>query len=246
MIKRNQRLKHLFVALAVIAPALFFGTPAVTSAEAPKKSYFFDLHEVVVLKAKLAGLINGLLSPTSWPLRTIASSIVNLSCNQIRAIGNVIRDNKLTADLIVVARKEGNPYLISLILTVDTWVKPVAGMAELLKELRAKGHSLIICSNISSEALEILKVNHKELFDLFEGEPQICSADNRHANGKIIAKPDVEFYQQCGAKNNVGLQDVIFVDDQKKNTDAAIVAGIKNSIQFKNVTQLRHDLALIA
>lgn len=242
MIRLYNRFKHLFFALAIGASAIFVPTPTLTIPEADKEVVFlWDIHEVLLHKIQKWWALKHIGLPIYWPstiFRFIKSGI-KLTSRQRAMLKKAMREEGSTADLIDIACKEGNTTLAKLIIEIANYVKPVKGMEQLVRTLKNNGYRHFIGSNISSQAFDKLKCDHKKLFALFTGIPQVCRVDKRHADGRIIAKPDGAFYEEFLKANHIDLNTtrVIFIDDKPANIAGARRAGLE-AIEFKNVKQL--------
>jgi putative hydrolase of the HAD superfamily len=105
-------------------------------------------------------------------------------------------------------------------------------MIELVKSLKEK-HNLIVLSNAPKGIVEhVLESNGlRDLFDAL-----VISADI----GMI--KPSPEIYRHVLEGNGLTASDVVYVDDNPKNVEAAQAMGIK-SVIFTNIDSLKSILA---
>lgn len=103
---------------------------------------------------------------------------------------------------------------------------------QMQEELQQQGIQNCILSN----ALPILAGNNKAA-DLIPPERQFCSFDLG------LLKPDPEIYKAVRQKLNCRFDELIFVDDKAKNTQAAAELGI-NAITF-NPQTIRRDIQKI-
>ncbi|MBR4865077.1 MAG: HAD family phosphatase, partial [Clostridia bacterium] len=98
----------------------------------------------------------------------------------------------------------------------DAWpdlLYPVAGMPELVRELKEQGHKLYLLSNISIGFVEQSMKNpmYREVFDLFDGLV---------FSGPIgITKPKPEIFEYLLSTYHLRAQDCIFIDDSPVNTE---------------------------
>lgn len=106
----------------------------------------------------------------------------------------------------------------------DRWpdlLYPVAGMPELVRELKERGHRLFLLSNISIGFVEKSMKNpmYREVFDRFDGLV---------FSGPIgITKPGREIFEYLLKSNGLSAADCIFIDDSEKNVAGARTAGIE-------------------
>lgn len=111
-------------------------------------------------------------------------------------------------------------------------------MVMLMCDLKKRGFTLALFSNIGERAYADMKHKHPELFGLFDISFSPKKEDN------YLQKPQPAFFKKFltflehhGYKN----RKVLFIDDKKKNLTAAAQAGI-SSILFKSTEQLRNTL----
>lgn len=92
------------------------------------------------------------------------------------------------------------------------------GMIRIAEELKKKGYSLFILSNIHPEIYRALENNY-DFFDLFNG--QVIS-------GKLgIIKPEKAIYRELITRYELQPQESIFIDDLEENINAAGELGFK-------------------
>jgi 2-haloacid dehalogenase len=109
---------------------------------------------------------------------------------------------------------------------------PVPGTAEIMRELAARGVRLFALSNWSAETYPLVRGRFAEL-DLFEK----IFISGEHG----CAKPDERFYRI--ALDGIGLpvEQMLFIDDSRKNILAAERLGLR-SLFFTDAKALRGDL----
>lgn len=127
-----------------------------------------------------------------------------------------------------------HPALEELILHWDEPILPVAGMAELLRQLRAAGYRLFLLSNASSRLHSYFeRIPGHECF-----EGRFVSADH------LLVKPQQSIYRKfC---NTFGLDgaECLFIDDLPLNIEGAVTAGWQGLV-FHDAQTLRQDLAAL-
>ncbi len=111
-------------------------------------------------------------------------------------------------------------------------IESIEGMKDILKSLSQKYFLATLINEGSEWANYKLDVSgFREFF-----KENFISGDLK------VAKPNPEIYQIALKKLNIKPEECIFIDDQKKNCDAAEKLGIK-SIVFENPIQLKKELA---
>jgi len=111
--------------------------------------------------------------------------------------------------------------LARLIFTPEIFVRSrkisPAGIA-FIKKCKKEGHRVYGLSNWDAESFIVLKQQHPELFDLFDGV--VISAEAK-AN-----KPHSTIYQTLLNRYELKAENCWFIDDQQENIDAAKKLGI--------------------
>lgn len=130
------------------------------------------------------------------------------------------------------------PILVPFIIACTNAQKPMPEMVVLMKELKAKGYQLHMVSNCGPRRLAFTKEQFSEIVSLFD-----CIYCSNGDVTNVIKKPQQLFFDNYKAHCCVKPQEVLFIDDSKKNVSAALKAGF-NAVRFKNHHQLR--TALIA
>lgn len=115
----------------------------------------------------------------------------------------------------------------------------INGMAELIKELKELGYTQRLASNIGSNEIKLLQTKFPEVFSIFDGGKTVTyNADGTHSE----KKPSLQYFQEYKQAYNADQAlTIIFIDDKKKNVEAAAKEGFI-ALHFKNAEQLRADL----
>ncbi len=141
------------------------------------------------------------------------------------------------------AIKHENKELAELIKSVFATIeKPMTFTVNILQELKRRGYTHYIGSNIGPEFFIDLQKRMSDIFndDLFNlTGSQFAVYDN----GRELCKPSILFFQEFIDKNNIDLTKthVIFIDDKEENVKAARKIGFIG-IHYKNHMQLRQEL----
>lgn len=129
--------------------------------------------------------------------------------------------------------------LTSMIFTPELFVRSrtisKAGIA-FIKKCKREGHKVYGLSNWDAESFAILKAQHPELFDLFDG---IVVSALVHAN-----KPHATIYQMLLDRYQLTPHNCWFIDDQQENIEAAQKLGINGVIHHSNFANLIKDIRL--
>lgn len=89
---------------------------------------------------------------------------------------------------------------------------------EAVKTLKKSGYKLYVLSNWPQDSFGLIKEQHKDLFDQFDG---ILISGECHIN-----KPNPRIYQKLLTQFNLSPHETVFIDDQQINVIAAQQCGI--------------------
>ena len=109
---------------------------------------------------------------------------------------------------------------------------PVAGMYELVQELKEAGYGIYLLSNASLRQREYWPgIPGSEFFD-----GTMISAEEK------IMKPQPEIYRLCMERFSIKAEECVFVDDIQANIDGAVACGISGIVFRGDVSALRSSL----
>lgn len=97
--------------------------------------------------------------------------------------------------------------------------RPNPSMWETLRELKSRGHKLILFSNTNQMHCDYFLAKYAEVFDLFEG--QVFS----HQVG--AAKPDPVIYHHAFEKYDLIPEETLYFDDLPENITTGLQLGLK-------------------
>jgi len=141
------------------------------------------------------------------------------------------------------AMRHKNKELAELIKSVYAIIeKPMIFTVNIIKELKSRGYTHYIGSNIGHEFFVDLQMRMPEIFnnDLFDLEGSQLAV---YESGKELCKPSPAFFYEFIKKNNIDVTKtyVVFIDDEWDNIKAARKVGFIG-IHYKNHMQLRQEL----
>ena len=114
----------------------------------------------------------------------------------------------------------------------DEPMLPVAGMAELVQELKENGYGIYLLSNASVRQHEYWpQIPGWQFFD-----GKIISADEK------VMKPHPDYYLRALEKFSLIPRECFFIDDVPANIEGALYCGIPGTVFHKDVTLLRRQL----
>jgi 2-haloacid dehalogenase len=116
----------------------------------------------------------------------------------------------------------------------ETLGPPIAGMAEIVRDLDSRGVPLFAITNFSGEFFRAFVPLHPDIFGRFRDI--VVSGDEK------LIKPDPAIYALALRRFGLEGPDAVFIDDSAKNVAAADDAGI-HGLLFTDSETLRADLA---
>jgi len=109
---------------------------------------------------------------------------------------------------------------------------PVPGMGELVREVKALGYGVYLCSNATSTLHQYFdRIPGSECFD-----GKIVSADVR------LLKPQHEIYEKLFETFGLKPEECFFIDDSPLNIDGAYAIGMPAVLFRDDMAKLRADL----
>ena len=115
----------------------------------------------------------------------------------------------------------------------ETLGPPIAGMAEIVRDLDSRGVPLFAITNFSGEFFRAFAPLHPELFGRFRDI--VVSGDEK------LIKPDPAIYALALARFGLQGPEAAFVDDREDNVAAANDAGMRGLL-FTGAATLRGEL----
>lgn len=120
----------------------------------------------------------------------------------------------------------------ALVSEWDEPMMPVAGMAELVEELKSNGYGVYLLSNASIRQHEYWhKIPGWQFFD-----GKVISADEK------VMKPHPDYYRIALERFHLQPEECFFVDDVPANIEGALYCGIAGTVFHKDVPLLRRQL----
>lgn len=114
----------------------------------------------------------------------------------------------------------------------DEPMLPIAGMAEVVEELKIKGYGIYLLSNASIRQHEYWpRIPGWQFFD-----GKIISADEK------VMKPHPDYYNRAIERFHLVPQECIFIDDVPANIEGAMYCGIPGVVFHGDVQLLRRQL----
>lgn len=112
------------------------------------------------------------------------------------------------------------------------YLRPMPGMADLVRELKENGYGIYLLSNASMTLREYFgRIPGSEYFDAL-----MVSAEEK------VLKPQHEIYERLFDKFDLNPAECWFIDDAPANAEGAILCGMGATIFRGDVTRLRREL----
>ena len=119
-----------------------------------------------------------------------------------------------------------------LIFNWNRPLMPIAGMAELIRELKEKGYKIYLLSNASVDLRKYFhRIPGSECFDGL-----MVSAEEH------LLKPQHEIYHTLYSRFRLDPSRCLFIDDSPANIEGAICTGMEGIIFRGDVARLRREL----
>lgn len=200
----------------------------------------WDLHEVVFRKSwkKLAHSLMDTKESRAL-FKNLPKQLFSLCRSAIHAKREERKKTISIADILYLAQEEKNRALIDFVFKLSCSYTPIAQTVALITLLKNKGFSHHIGSNIAQPVFYQFKEQYPDIFSLFDYAHvvQVASRDT------VIQKPDPDFFTQYLAIHKLKPQEVLFIDDKKRNIKTAHVVGLQ-TIHFKKPSQLEKEFYL--
>lgn len=113
----------------------------------------------------------------------------------------------------------------------DSYVKMNTEVIDYLENLKVS-HKIILCSNASSDFLRAIILN-KGLEGFFD--KVVISSEIKYR------KPDIRFFEKCLELSECNKEEILFIDDNKMNTESAEDFGVQ-AVLFSKVDDLPQNI----
>lgn len=155
-------------------------------------------------------------------------------CERLR----LTKKQLVSEELIKAANQADNHALIELTIKACSSYAPIKKTVAIMHELSQIGYKHHLGSNIGKTVFDDCMEKFSTIFNLFE---QVTIPFISPESGRIIKKPNPEFFYTHIKKNTMQPHHIIFIDDKLANVQAAQSVGM-HGIHFKNAHDLRKQL----
>ena len=114
---------------------------------------------------------------------------------------------------------------------IDTLFYPEPVILQLIEDLKSAGYQVGLLSNVWPLSEKYIRANG--WYEYFDQTTLSCLLG--------VAKPDVEIYKIAQEKSQVSAAEILFVDDQQRNIDAAKDFGMQTMVA-KSPEQIADDI----
>jgi len=134
-----------------------------------------------------------------------------------------------------------NPHLkeyVPLCIELCNAQKPIPATCSLIEQLKERGYTLHILSNIGEQTYEQLQPRFPDIFNQFDAARVASAKDN------YTSKPSTKFFNDYLKNYNPTKKTVLFIDNNKTNIHVAQSLSMK-TILYKSTPKLKDDLILL-
>lgn len=212
----------------------------------PNNTIFaFDIHNVLLQR----NYTNLAWHLTSWKGLEFVSKLAAHKLgfeSELSKKFTEIRKQDSSAESYINTFKDTDPDLANLFKNLGNDYSPMPTISALLAQLHKQKYPLIIASDIGPTMLEYARETNPDLFAFFI-QAQVVSYNGASTFIDPVSispyqKPNILFFELFQQRfNPAGEKTIIFIDDKRKNVDAAVQAGMIG-IVFETVGQLKNDL----
>ena len=156
--------------------------------------------------------LDKVLNSPIWPELDLASDPEETTKNKMKALMEP-QDHHIVDELL-----EKYPTTITLIEETSNWAI----------KMKKKGYKIYLLTNFPIGFHEFKK--RLSIMNLLDG--YVCSSDIH------VIKPDPKIFEYLFNKYKLNPKECLFIDDLKKNTDAALKSGMGKVITYNNIKQL--------
>lgn len=152
-----------------------------------------------------------------------------------RDIKKLYKQGGDTQDFVELFKNHGYESLAYMVEKIAYAKKPIKETVAIIQELKDKGYTLTIASNMSESNFNYFIRKYPDLFGVFESV-KIITREHRRRK-----KPNIEYFEDYQQTCNHNNKQVIFIDDRKENICAARKLGIIG-LHFTRARKLRAQL----
>ena len=197
----------------------------------------WDLHEVVFTRSLFHWIYLFFTYQHKWEvIRSLDWHIISLCFRYFLHVAHIKRAELTSQELIDYARTKKLDRVIELVIRIACDYKPIPEVVAIIRTLHEQGYTQYIGSNIGIDVYNQFKKQYPTVFSYFDGAQIV-----HYKNGRLIKKPNPQFFIAFLETCYVRAEQVLFIDDKSYNVIAAKQVGM-HAIQFKNAEQLTQEL----
>lgn len=204
--------------------------------------FLWDLHDVILQKSLWSWfMICMRFNRKAEMIRKLDKKTVKIMFTFLLERLKLTKKQMVSEELIKAAQEANNDALIELTIKACSSYAPIKKTVTIMQELSELGYAHHLGSNIGKTVFDDCMEKFASIFNFFE---QATIPFISPESGKIIKKPNLEFFHSHATKHNIQPKHIIFIDDKIANVHAAQSAGM-HAIHFKNARDLRKQLGLL-
>jgi len=204
--------------------------------------FLWDLHDVILEKSLWSWFMVCMRFKRKEELISkLDKKTVKIAWTFLLERLKLTKKQMVSEELIKAAQEANNDALVELTMKACSSYSPIRKTVALMEELSDLGYIHHLGSNIGKSVFDDCSEKFANIFDRFEG---VTIPFESPDSGKIIKKPNLNFFHTHAANYNLQPDQIIFIDDKIANVHAAQSAGM-HAIHFKNAKDLRKQLVLL-
>jgi putative hydrolase of the HAD superfamily len=201
--------------------------------------FLWDLHDVILQKSLWSWfMICVRFNRKKELIRKLDKKTMKIMLTFLLERCKLTKKQMVSEELIKAAQEADNDALIELTIKACSSYAPIKKTVTIMQELSELGYTHHLGSNIGKTVFDDCSDKFASIFGMFkEATIPFISSES----GKIIKKPNLEFFYAHATKHALKAYQLIFIDDKIANVHAAQSAGM-HAIHFKNARDLRKQL----
>lgn len=201
--------------------------------------FLWDLHDVILQKSLLSWfMICVRFNRKTELIRKLDKKTIKIMFTFLLERLKLTKKQMVSEELIKAAQEADNDALIELTIKACSSYAPIKKTVIIMQELSQLGYVHHLGSNIGKTVFDDCTEKFASIFNMFK---EATIPFESPQSGKIIKKPNLEFFYAHANKHALQSSQLIFIDDKIANVHAAQSAGM-HAIHFKNAHDLRKQL----
>lgn len=201
--------------------------------------FLWDLHDVILQKSLWSWFMMCMrFNRKTELIRKLDKKTIKIMITFLLERLKLTKKQMVSEELIKAAQEANNDALIELTIQTCSSYAPIKKTVIIMQELSDLGYTHHLGSNIGKTVYDDCTEKFASIFSMFK---EATIPFESPESGKIIKKPNLEFFYTHANNNALQPHQLIFIDDKIANVHAAQSAGM-HAIHFKNARDLRKQL----